>query len=671
MLTLFVFFGCTPKKTAETSDSIQKDSLLSYLIMANDFDLSNKQRVQYIDKAVKIIISQENDSLYRTNLFKIANRYYNLDNWKEYKKTVHLVLKKSEIKQDTFSLAKGYIYLGDYYESQAIPDSSFTYYHKAEEMYADLNDNSNLAKTIIKKANLQFNQSDFLGAEKATSKVLKIIKDTNQSDILYDAYNLLGLIYNELEDYNNAMAYHNKALTSIDKIIPSVFQSEATSYNNIGYTYLKRQNYKQAKIYFQRGLEEKNVSKDKPSLYAMLLNNLAYSKFKLGDKQDMPDLFFKSLKIRDSLQLTAGVIASKINLSEYFISKNDRVQASQFAKQALELSQKSNNYRNVLNSLKQLSIIEPQNAEIYANEYIQVSEKLQKSERKMGNKFTRIEFETEEIKSENTDLVVQNRNLVYIFSGLAMLGLFTFVIKAQKTKNRELLFKQEQQKVNEEIYNLMISQQNTIEGIRIKEKKRVAQELHDGVLGRMFGIRMNLDSLNKIHDGTAVEKRNNYLTELKSIEQDIREISHDLNREKSELINNFVAIVDNLLEEQKKTFKPKLFTSIDRTIKWELLSNSIKINLYRIIQESLQNINKYAEANTIKVELKKIEEDLFLTISDDGNGFDVNKSKKGIGLQNIQSRTIECNGTVDIKSKKGNGTIITIAVPFENKQILT
>jgi signal transduction histidine kinase len=158
---------------------------------------------------------------------------------------------------------------------------------------------------------------------------------------------------------------------------------------------------------------------------------------------------------------------------------------------------------------------------------------------------------------------------------------------------------------------------------------------------------------------------------LKSIEQDIREISHDLNREKSELINNFVAIVDNLLEEQKKTFKSKLVSIIDSGIKWELVSNSVKINLYRIIQESLQNINKYAEANTIKVELKKMEDDLFLTISDDGNGFDVNRSKKGIGLQNIQSRTIECNGTVDIKSKKGNGTIITIAVPFENKQILT
>jgi signal transduction histidine kinase len=283
----------------------------------------------------------------------------------------------------------------------------------------------------------------------------------------------------------------------------------------------------------------------------------------------------------------------------------------------------------------------------------------------MGNKFTRIEYETEEIKSENTDLVQQNRNLVYFFSGLAMLGLFSFVIKTQKTKNRELLFKQQQQMANEEIYNLMISQQNSIEINRIKEKKRVARELHDGVLGRMFGVRINLDSLNKILDETAVEKRNNYLTELKNIEQDIREISHDLNREKSELINNFVAIVDNLFEEQKKTHKSKFVSSIDPAIKWELVSNSLKINFYRILQEALQNINKYANANIIKIELKKVEDHLILKITDDGIGFNVKTARKGIGLQNILFRAKECDGVFDIKSSKGEGTMITVTAPIE------
>ncbi|TDE46835.1 tetratricopeptide repeat protein [Flavobacterium rhamnosiphilum] len=672
LLLVFVLFGCSKKNEIKNDVITSKDSLSSYLTLANNFQSSKEKREEYNRKAFNIIKLQENDSLNRVNLFRVANRYYNMDNWKDFKVTVDLVLENSVSSKDSVNIAKSYTYLGDYYSTQAISESAFLNYSNAEKIYDKLDDTYNLAKTRLSKAYLRYGENDFSGSELEVFDALRVIKGEKANDILYESYNLLGVIYNEIGEFDNAITYHNKALSSIDDdVIALQFQSKATSLNNMGLVYQNLNKHKQAKIYFQQGLEQKNLSIDKVSLYAMLLDNLAYSKSKLKESDGLPDMFYKSLKIRDSLELTTGIFLNKIHLSEYFASKKDTVKAINYSKEALELSRRTKNFRNILGGLKQLAIIEPQKASVYTKEYIHINDSLQKAERNMGEKFTRIEYETDRIQEENTSLTAQNRNLVFIFSGLAMLGLFTFVIKTQKAKNRELLFKQQQQKANEEIYNLMISQQNTIEGIRIKEKKRVAQELHDGVLGRMFGIRMNLDSLNKIHDVTAVEKRNNYLTELKSIEQDIREISHDLNREKSELINNFVAIVDNLLEEQKKTFKPKLFTSIDRTIKWELLSNSIKINLYRIIQESLQNINKYAEANTIKVELKKIEEDLFLTISDDGNGFDVKKSKKGIGLQNIQSRTVECNGTVDIKSKKGNGTIITIAVPFENKQILT
>ena len=391
----------------------------------------------------------------------------------------------------------------------------------------------------------------------------------------------------------------------------------------------------------------------------------------LKESEGLPDLFYQSLRLRDSLKLSSGIFINKIHLSEYFASKKEKKKAIRYTNEALALSRNSKNYRNVLVALKQLAVVEPEKASVYSKEYIHINENLQKAERKMGEKFSRIEYETDVIKDENTYLAAKNRNLLFGFGLFTILGAFSFIIKTQKAKNRELLLKQEQQKVNEEIYNLMISQQITIETNRIVEKKRVAQELHDGVLGRMFGIRINLDSLNKIHDDAAAQQRNNYLSELKNIEQDIREISHDLNREKSELINNFVAIVDNLFEDQKRTFQSNLITIIDPTIKWELLSNAVKINLYRIIQESLQNSNKYAHANTIRVEFKKEQTELFLIISDDGLGFNVNRAKKGIGLQNIKSRTKDCDGTIDIKSKKGDGTIITISIPLVQTQILT
>jgi signal transduction histidine kinase len=245
-----------------------------------------------------------------------------------------------------------------------------------------------------------------------------------------------------------------------------------------------------------------------------------------------------------------------------------------------------------------------------------------------------------------------------------------FIVRAQRARTRELLYKQAQQKANEEIFNLMMSQQSIIDESRNKEKKRLAQDLHDGVLGRMFGLRLNLDSLNSSTDPSAPQKRTELLNELKTIEQDIREISHDLNREKLVLINNFVSIVHNLLEEQKSSHEAEVTYNIDTSINWDKVGNAIKINMYRILQEGLQNINKYAVAKNIKVEISGDSENVFLKIQDDGIGFDVNKKSKGIGMQNMISRTNDCQGIIDISSKKGNGTSIEITIPIATKQLI-
>lgn len=666
LLLLIALIGCTKKKSENKTDASQEDSLTTYLTKANDFNATTKNREDYINKAFNIIVNQPEDSLQRVNLFRVANRYYNMNNWKGYYKMTQIVLEKSISSKDSISTAKAYTYLGDYYGSQGISDSAFLYYFKAEKIFLNRKDKYNLAKAQLNKALLQYNESDFSGSQITVFKALSAIKGEKNNEILFELHNLLGLIYNELGDYSKSIETHIKALSIVEnEPSPVEYQFKSVSLNNMGLVYQNLNQYNKAIPYFQKGLEQKkDLLLYKPPLYAILLDNLGYSRFKINESKGLPELFYESLKLRDSLQLTSGIIISQIHLSEYFASKKDMVKALQFSREALLTARNSKNNRNLLLPLKQLAVIEPQNAAAYNKEYIHINDSLQKADRNIADKFSRIEYETDEIKQENTDLTTQNRNLVYIFGSVLILGMFLYIIKAQKAKNRELLYKQEQQKVNEEIYNLMISQQSNVETIRVMEKKRVAQELHDGVLGRMFGVRMNLDSLNKLHDETASHQRISYLKELKNIEQDIREISHDLNREKSELINNFVAIVENLFEDQKKTFKSKLVSSIDSNIKWEAMSNANKINLYRIIQESLQNINKYAQANTIKVEFKKEIDNLFLQISDDGIGFNVNKAKKGIGIQNMLSRINECNGTFEIKSKRGEGTIITVTVPI-------
>ncbi|MDD3005426.1 ATP-binding protein, partial [Flavobacterium sp.] len=101
----------------------------------------------------------------------------------------------------------------------------------------------------------------------------------------------------------------------------------------------------------------------------------------------------------------------------------------------------------------------------------------------------------------------------------------------------------------------------------------------------------------------------------------------------------------------------------DDKIDWNSIDNLVKINLYRILQESFQNINKYAQASQIEVVFQQKENTIALKIQDNGQGFDVHKKKKGIGLENMQSRVSSLKGKFEIDSKKGIGTTLTINIP--------
>ena len=635
-----------------------------------DFTLA--QRLEFNQKAFLVLSNSKNDSVSRSELFNVAFGFRSLGNDKELRKTIALILKMSEEGQDTLNIAKSYNLLGTSKIQLNQNDSAYYFLLKSEKLFLKLKDSLGLGQNYLDKAFAQMYESDFSGGEQSAFKSLEYSKNEKNVYRFYEAYNLIGVCSNELKNYDNALVYHAKALKETkDKNFPIALHLGPNSLNNIGVVYQYQNNYKEAVGQFQLALKEKDLLKDNPALYAMIVDNLAYSKFKLKEYNGLPELFFHALKIREDNKLTSGIITNKIHLSEYYAERRDTLNSQKYAKDALNLAKNTKVSGDLLLSLKQIALVEHKNAAEYSKQYIKISDSIQQEERIAKDRFARIAFETDEIIQQKDKLEEKNRNLFYFFIVIFSLGILLFVIRIQSSKNRMLLLKQQQQQVNEEIYNLMISQQANIEDNRVKEKKRIAQELHDGILGRMFGVRLNLDSLNKSNDEESVVTRNNYLIELKNIEQDIREISHDLNREKTELINNFVAIVVDLLDEQKKSYPAEVHFIIDGQIKWDKKSNTLKINLFRILQESLQNINKYANAKNIFIEIIKDVDNIYLKIVDDGIGFQLNGRKKGIGLQNMLSRANECGGICEVISKKNQGTTITIRIPILENIIST
>lgn len=661
ILIIVVLFSCNKEKTKYNTKKV--DSLEIYLKIADDVSIPLNERKINNEKALSIIINKSNDSLNRSHYFEIANRYYNNGDKEKYKKISLKLIKNSAAANDSISLAKSYTYLGDYYGFKFISDSAYLYFFKAEKIYISLEDNLKTAKTVITKAIFQLNEKDYVGSEKSIFKALRLL-NVNNKKLVYQSYNLLGIIYNELNEFDKSIEYHNRALVVLKKE-NSIENAELSliSLNNIGLIYQNKKDYKQSIIYFKNALKEKKLLLNNLFLSAALKANLGYSQFKLNNLSELPKLFYEPLETFEKLNSFSGVINCKLNLTEYYTFKKDLPKAFAFANSSYQLSKTNNLPKDILLSLKQLSIVNPKKIADYSSEYIKISDSLQLSERKMRNKLARIEFETEELTVEKKDLVVKQRKIIFIAFGIVFLLSIAFLIRFQIMKNRTLLLKQEQQKANEEVYQLLLNQQNKIESVRQIEKKRISQELHDGILGKLFGTRMNLGILNNEKDENQVKKRMFYIEELKGIEQEIREISHDLSSEKTAIFNNFVAMVSQFIENQISVCNAEIEFKLNDNINWNEQENMLKINFYRILQECFQNINKHANATQVFVTFEKSETSIILNVQDNGIGFDYVKKKKGIGIRNMIARTKDSNGTMKVDTCPEKGTMLNFEMP--------
>jgi len=124
-------------------------------------------------------------------------------------------------------------------------------------------------------------------------------------------------------------------------------------------------------------------------------------------------------------------------------------------------------------------------------------------------------------------------------------------------------------------------------------------------------------------------------------------------------------------------FQNKLFLNLpssglhnienDSLINWDEFPNKTKIHIYRMLQETLQNIYKHANANEVKISFKLKNNVILMSIEDDGEGFNVNKARKGIGLKNIDSRVREIGGIAKVFSEINKGTNFEISIPTVKK----
>jgi signal transduction histidine kinase len=663
-----VFLSCS-RLDDKFSNATQQDSIYFYINKSNENIDSFPLFLKNIQKAEKFNSVRQYDSLYFVNSLKISFSYLNAGLNKNFKNILDDNLQLAIKLEDTLNVARSYAHIGNYYSLESKRDSAVLYFQLAEKKYFELRNNLEIGRWQLAAAKEKAQSRDYIGAEKSATSALRFLKLSNAVAFEYEAFNLLGLVCNYLGDYERSDEYLKKALlmaNTNDLENYGFYFSNETTLNNLANLNINEQKYSEAITYINRALTEKKIEFEYPYLCSNLYYNRANSYLALNKLDEAYEDIKKSYEIRKANDLNSELSDSYLLFSAYYVKIGDTVKALEYGQKALALSKELNVLNLQVESLSALSKINEESYLNYSKDFITLNDSLINMERKNSEKFARIEFEADEMRRQNEILSLRNRNIYTLAALIIATLLIVYLFRERRNRLIRLRLLEAQQNANEEVYNLMLTQQQRLEEVIINEKQRIGQDLHDGVLGRLFGARMNLDSMTiDLVRPEAVERRNHFIKELQEIEQDIREVSHELSKQKKSIIDNFMLIFTQLLEDQKTAHKTQLEYDVDVNIRWDLVNNNIKINLYRIVQEALQNINKYAEASLIIIIIQKKANNIQAVITDDGVGFEVDKKSKGIGMKNITSRVEACYGSFSITSKKGEGTKIKVVFPLK------
>lgn len=259
------------------------------------------------------------------------------------------------------------------------------------------------------------------------------------------------------------------------------------------------------------------------------------------------------------------------------------------------------------------------------------------------------------------------RNYALLGSALLlMLGFFFWKRSKDKQEKIETENKLQAEKIiNLEKEKTILSLASMIEG-QEAERTRIAQDLHDGLGGLLSSVRNHFsliqDEVKKLDQLNVYDRTNSMIDQAC---KEVRRISHNLMPASLQL-NGLISTVSQYCSDVEAS--TKLEVHFEHTGMEDIrLGDTKEIFIYRIVQEAVANVLKHANASTLLVQLGLYEREISLIIEDNGSGFDANTKSDGIGLKSIKSRVEHIKGLIDIDSKIGTGTTITINIPHDIK----
>ena len=648
----------------------QKKSILFLIIAFTSLLLfSQQKKINTLKKKLKD--SSLNDSIRIKYLGDLGWYYGNINIDSAFyftKKGLNLSIKSNNKK----GIAQSYNDLGIIHYRTSKYDSARYYYRKSLTIRKKINDSVGLAG-LYSKIGISFQMNAILdSALYFNNKSLRMYESLGMKRYVVINQNNIANIYQNLNQYDKALKMHHTVLAIREKTKNPVELAE--SYVNIGNVYQKLNELEKSKNYYKKAIiisEKHNLIRNLSILY----NNYG-NIYKEEAKMDLALEFYqKAYVIRKKLKDSYGLASVTGNLGVLYFEAAKFKTAEPYLHESLYLSKKHKVKEIELSAYKVLLMLkaylkQPDSTIFYQKKYDDLnniirSESVTKQILEIDTK-----YQTEKREKENAiqkeqlliqDLAIKNRNLyaILLASALIILGIIFFAVY----KKNQLKKKQLQKEIDLKDALATIKTQNRLQ----EQRLRISRDLHDNIGSQLTFIISSIDNLKYISKD-ANQKLKDKLANISGFTSEtihqLRDTIWAMNKSEISIEDLHARILSYV--EKAKVASPNITFTVNYNIDANIVFTSLMgMNIFRVIQEAINNAIKYSEANQLEIILQKKEELFEAKVKDNGNGFDVKSVALGNGLSNMEKRMSEIGGKINITSAAQKGTQIALNVSLK------
>jgi two-component system, NarL family, sensor kinase len=552
------------------------------------------------------------------------------------------------------------------------------------------------------------------------SMAVKLCAGVNDTEgrILYGkTLSNFGSFYHRNGDYETALLMYLRADSLLDPFDFVNFKINIYSKISDVYDHLRQKD--QYTYYYNKLLKLAEKAKDTLSIISSQFT-LALREIDEGEYDAAEAKFKNAMKLAGNLRNPECIFICHYNLGLIEKLRKNDTKAIEYFIKSTGIARKSNDYYNICESLNKLGSLylktgnfkEAQNtieesislsrqyefsgilkdalgiavniqdtlgnyrkALIYYKEYDKLLKKITDLEVRKNISFLDAKYQAGMRENEIGRLEAQqkiqsikiSRNRLWIISLVALTLLLTgsFILIFLNLKYKKQIIKQENDIQRQIIIDLEKDRQLTATTAVLQgeeaERTRLARDLHDGLGGLLSGIKLKLTGIkgNFIVTQDNVDQFDKALNLLDYSIGELRRVAHNMMPE---------ALIKYGLKDALSDFCSQLQCDDKLKVVFQFygqenrMDNTIEIGLFRIAQELLNNVIKHAGASEAIVQLIQEDKRVHLVVQDNGKGFDPSgiDPMKGTGLSNIKARVFSLNGRVDIDSKPGQGTEISV-----------